>query len=143
MSDFKRVKVPIMSTSQLMGWLVPRLKKLKEALEGGKLPEKVDSEGIWQCNGYCPFTKFCWPKEVPKASELKKRKKNQKPTPFPKLWKGGKGEQIAGFVPALCSYEDMGKAKAIETYATYAALMLNYPQDIKLILSHRRRLQRC
>ena len=73
MSNVKRVKVPVMSIHQLMGWLVPRLKKLKAALNGGKLPKKVGSEGIWQCDGYCPFTKFCWPKGVPKPSELKKK----------------------------------------------------------------------
>jgi len=75
MSNVKRIAVPIMSTPSLMGWLVPRLKKLKEALEGGKLPEKADSEGVWQCDGYCPFTNFCWPKGAPKASELKKKER--------------------------------------------------------------------
>ncbi len=73
MSEVKRIKVSIMSTPQLMGWLVPRLKKLKEALNGGKLPEKADSEGVWQCDGYCPFTKLCWPNGVPKAEELRKK----------------------------------------------------------------------
>jgi hypothetical protein len=75
MSDVKRVRVEIMSTPSLMGWLVPRLKKLKEALNGGKLPEKADSEGVWQCNGYCFFTKLCWPEGVPTVSELKRREK--------------------------------------------------------------------
>jgi CRISPR/Cas system-associated exonuclease Cas4 (RecB family) len=75
MSDVKRVKVEVMSTPSLMGWLVPRLKKLKEALDGGKLPEKANSEGVWQCNGYCPFSEFCWPKGVPTISELKRREK--------------------------------------------------------------------
>jgi CRISPR/Cas system-associated exonuclease Cas4 (RecB family) len=73
MSNVRRIKVPVMSTPSLMGWLVPRLKKLKEALNGGKLPEKADSEGVWQCDGYCPFTKLCWPNGVPKAAELKKK----------------------------------------------------------------------
>jgi CRISPR/Cas system-associated exonuclease Cas4 (RecB family) len=75
MSDVKRVKVPVMKTRKLMGWLVPRLKKLKAALNGGKLPEKVGSEGVWQCDGYCFFTNFCWPKGVPKPWELKKKEK--------------------------------------------------------------------
>ena len=73
MSNVKRIKVEVMDTRSLMGWLVPRLKKLKEALEGGKLPEKADSEGVWQCDGYCPFTSLCWPKGVPKPWELKKK----------------------------------------------------------------------
>ena len=73
MSEVKRVKVEVMSTPALMGWLVPRLKKLKEALEGGKLPERADSEGVWQCNGYCSFSEFCWPNGVPKPWELKRR----------------------------------------------------------------------
>lgn len=78
MSDVKRVQVPVMSTPSLMGWLVPRLKKLETALNGGKLPEKADSEGVWQCNGYCPFTKLCWPEGVPKASALKKKEEVKK-----------------------------------------------------------------
>lgn len=73
MSEVKRVEVEVMNTSSLMGWLVPRLKKLREALDGGKLPEKANSEGVWQCNGYCSFTSFCWPKGVPKPWELKKQ----------------------------------------------------------------------
>lgn len=73
MSEVKRIRVPVMSTPSLVGWLVPRLKKLKTALDGGKLPERAGSDGVWQCNGYCPFTEFCWPKGVPAASELKKK----------------------------------------------------------------------
>lgn len=73
MSNVKRVKVEVMSIPSLMGWLVPRLKKLKDALNGGKLPEKVDSEGVWQCDGYCPFTSYCWPNGVPKPWKLKKK----------------------------------------------------------------------
>ena len=73
MSEVKRIKVPVMSTSKLTGWLVPRLKKLKTALDGGILPEKATSDGLWQCNGYCYFTKKCWPKGVPAPSELKKK----------------------------------------------------------------------
>lgn len=75
MSEVKRVRVPVMNTLSLTGWLVPRLKKLKTALDGGKLPEKAGSDGVWQCNGYCPFTKLCWLEGAPKASELKKKEK--------------------------------------------------------------------
>ncbi len=73
MSEVKRIDVPITSTPSLMGWLIPRLKKLKTALDGGKLPEKVESDGLWQCNGYCHFTKRCWPDGVPAPSELRKK----------------------------------------------------------------------
>lgn len=73
MSDVKRVPVAVMDTRSLMGWLVPRLKKLKDALEGGKLPERTDSEGVWQCDGYCPFTAGCWPNGVPKPWVLKRK----------------------------------------------------------------------
>jgi len=73
MSEVKRVKVPVMSTPKLTGWLIPRLKKLKTALDGGKLPEKVKSDGLWQCNGYCHFTDYCWPKGVPSPAELRKK----------------------------------------------------------------------
>lgn len=66
MSNIKRVRVPLIDNHTLMDWLVPRLKELKEALEGGKLPERTDSKGIWQCDGYCPFTNLCWPKGIPK-----------------------------------------------------------------------------
>jgi len=65
MNRVKRVPVEVMTTRQLMGWLVPRLKVLKAALEGGKLPKRVASEGVWQCDGYCPFTDDCWPKGCP------------------------------------------------------------------------------
>jgi len=75
MSNVRRVRVDVMSTPSLMGWLVPRLKKLKVALNGGNLPEKANSDGVWQCNGYCPFTKFCWPNGVPRASELKQKER--------------------------------------------------------------------
>lgn len=64
MSNVKRVKVELMDKRKLVDWLVPRLKKLKGALEGGKLPERIGSEGVWQCDGYCPFTKICWPKGI-------------------------------------------------------------------------------
>lgn len=73
MSNVKRLKVEVMDVKSLMGWLVPRLKKLKEAQDGGKLPDRVNSDGVWQCDGYCPFTSFCWPNGVPKPWELKKR----------------------------------------------------------------------
>ncbi len=73
MSDVKRVKVEVMNTPSLMGWLVPRLKKLSEALDGGKLPDRADSDGVWQCDGYCPFTDQCWPNGVPKPCVLKKK----------------------------------------------------------------------
>ena len=73
MSNVKRVPVEVMDTKSLMGWLVPRLKKLRDALDGGKLPERANSEEVWQCNGYCTFTDLCWPNGVPKPWELKKR----------------------------------------------------------------------
>lgn len=73
MSNVKRVSIPVMDSRTLMGWLVPRLKKLRAALDGGRLPERVNSEGVWQCDGYCPFPRLCWPKGVPKPWELKKR----------------------------------------------------------------------
>lgn len=73
MSNVKRLKVEVMDISSLMGWLVPRLKKLRDARNGGKLPDRANSSGVWQCDGYCPFTGYCWPHGVPKPWELKKR----------------------------------------------------------------------
>lgn len=73
MSDVKRVKVEVTETRSLIGWLVPRLRQLKSSLDGGKLAEKVNSQGLWQCDGYCSFTDFCWPKGVPKPWELRKK----------------------------------------------------------------------
>lgn len=78
MSQVKRVKAEVMSTPSLMGWLVPRLKKLSLALDGGKLPEKADSTGVWQCDGYCFFTDYCWPRGVPKPWSLKKQEDSRK-----------------------------------------------------------------
>ncbi len=74
MSSVKRIEVEVMGTKKLLDWLVPRIRELKIAFDGGKLPERVGSDGLWQCNGYCPFTKFCWPKGVPKPRELKEKK---------------------------------------------------------------------
>jgi len=78
MSDVKRVKVEVMKTRRVLGWLIPRLKKLKIALDGGRLPEKVGSDGIWQCDGYCHFTGFCWPNGVPSAEHLKRMEQAKK-----------------------------------------------------------------
>ncbi len=73
MSNVKRLCVEVMDTKNLMGWMVPRMKNLKTAMDGGKLPGKANSEGVWQCNGYCPFTELCWPNGAPKPWELRKR----------------------------------------------------------------------
>ena len=73
MSEVKRVAVEVMDTRKLMGWLVPRLRKLKDALEGGHLPPRVGPDGLWQCNGYCSFTKRCWPKGTPSAAALRRK----------------------------------------------------------------------
>ncbi len=55
-------------------WLFgTRARILKRGLEGGHLPGRVGPEGLWQCNGYCPFTKFCWPKGVPRSDDLRQR----------------------------------------------------------------------
>lgn len=71
MSSVKRINVEVMESKKLLGWMVPRIMKLKIAFDGRKLPERVGSDGLWQCDGYCPFTKLCWPKGVPKPRELK------------------------------------------------------------------------
>jgi CRISPR/Cas system-associated exonuclease Cas4 (RecB family) len=70
MSEVLRVPVKVMDLHKLMGWLVPRVKTLKAAFEGGKLPDRVGPEGLWQCNGYCSFTERCWPRGVPAPAEL-------------------------------------------------------------------------
>ena len=73
MSDVKRVPVEVMDTQDLMKWLVPRVTQLKTALSGGKLPPKAHSDGLWQCNGYCSFTSYCWPDGVPKRTRPAKK----------------------------------------------------------------------
>ena len=77
MSEVKRVKVKPMDNRVLVAWLIPRIEKLKTGLQGGPLPERADSEGVWQCNGYCPFSELCWPEGVPTASELKRIEQEQ------------------------------------------------------------------
>ena len=79
MSKVKKVKVELISQEELVHWLTPRLTVLKKGLDGGKLPEKVDKEGIWQCDGFCPFTRICWPKGVPKSWKGKKKGKTKSP----------------------------------------------------------------
>ena len=73
MSEVKRIEVEVMDVHKLIGWLVPRVKKLKESLEGGALPKRVGPDGRWQCNGYCSFTDRCWPRGLPTAAELRKK----------------------------------------------------------------------
>jgi len=75
MSSVKRINVEVMDEKNLLRWLVPRIEKLKVAFNGGKLPERVGPDGLWQCNGYCPFTKFCWPEGVPSLKNLEENKK--------------------------------------------------------------------
>jgi hypothetical protein len=78
MSEVRRAKVKVMDIHKLMGWLVPRVKKLKEGLEEGRLPERAGPDGLWQCNGYCSFTERCWPTGVPSPAELRRREEKAK-----------------------------------------------------------------
>lgn len=75
MSEVRRVAVEVMNSHKLMGWLVPRVKKLKAALDGGRLPAKVGPDGLWQCNGYCSFTERCWPRGVPTPEGLRRKER--------------------------------------------------------------------
>jgi len=78
MSEVKRVSVEVMDTRKLIGWLVPRVRSLKDALDGGRLPPRVGADGLWQCNGYCSFTKRCWPSGTPSAATLRRREAKTK-----------------------------------------------------------------
>lgn len=73
MSDVLRVPVEVMPARQVVSWLWPRVKKLRAALDGGRLPPRVGPEGLWQCKGYCSFTDHCWPKGVPTSEELRRK----------------------------------------------------------------------
>lgn len=73
MSEVRRTPVAVMDVHELMGWLVPRVKALKAAVEGGRLPDRVGPDGLWQCNGYCSFTERCWPRGVPTPAELRRK----------------------------------------------------------------------
>jgi CRISPR/Cas system-associated exonuclease Cas4 (RecB family) len=73
MSEVKRAAVEVMPTRKLMGWLVPRVKRLRAALEGGRLPPRVGPDGLWQCGGYCSFSERCWPRGVPSREELRRK----------------------------------------------------------------------
>lgn len=77
MSAVKRVKVQVMDHRALVAWLIPRIEKLKTAFQGGPLPEKADSESVWQCNGYCPFAELCWPEGVPTPAQLKRQEQKE------------------------------------------------------------------
>jgi hypothetical protein len=72
MSEVKRVPVEVMDIPKLLGWLTPRVQKLKESLDGHGLPPRTGSEGLWQCRGYCSFTDRCWPEGVPSSTPLKR-----------------------------------------------------------------------
>ena len=78
MSEVKRVQVNVMNQRKLMGWLIPRVRKLRASLEGLALPPRVGPDGLWQCNGYCSFTNRCWPKGVPTAAALRRGEERAK-----------------------------------------------------------------
>jgi hypothetical protein len=77
MSEVRRVAVEVMPTRKLMGWLVPRVKRLRAALEGGRLPPRVGPDGLWQCGGYCSFSERCWPRGVPRREELRRKEEEE------------------------------------------------------------------
>jgi len=73
MSEVRRANVEVMDIRSLLSWLAPRAKKLKDGLENGRLPPKAGPDGLWQCRGYCSFTKQCWPEGVPTPAELRRK----------------------------------------------------------------------
>jgi CRISPR/Cas system-associated exonuclease Cas4 (RecB family) len=73
MNTVKRIAVPRMKLQRVTAYVAARAKVLKRGLDGGKLPARVGPEGLWQCNGYCPFTNFCWPKGVPTPEALREK----------------------------------------------------------------------
>jgi hypothetical protein len=75
MNTVKRINVPLTNARSVVGLVGTRARILKRGLDGVNLPGRVGPEGLWQCNGYCPFTKFCWPKGVPTPEELRKKKR--------------------------------------------------------------------
>ncbi len=75
MNTVKRVSVPLMDPRSVVGFIATRARILKRGLDGGHLPGRVGPEGLWQCNGYCPFTRFCWPRGVPRPDELRKKQR--------------------------------------------------------------------
>jgi CRISPR/Cas system-associated exonuclease Cas4 (RecB family) len=78
MSNVLRVPVDVMSVHKVLSWLVPRVKKLRAALDSGPLPPRVGPDGLWQCNGYCSFTDSCWPKGVPTPKELRRKEETKR-----------------------------------------------------------------
>lgn len=77
MDTVKRVTVPIKNLQRVTSFVAARARVLKRGLDGGKLPSRVGPDGLWQCNGYCHFSKFCWPKGVPTPEELQAREQAQ------------------------------------------------------------------
>ena len=70
MDTVKRLAVSVMDLRRVAAFVSVRTRVLKRGLDGGTLPARVGPDGLWQCNGYCYFTKFCWPKGVPTPDEL-------------------------------------------------------------------------
>lgn len=77
METTKRIQVPLMDLRGVTAFVAARTKVLRRGVSDGKLPAKVGPEGLWQCNGYCPFTKFCWPNGVPSAQELREKEQSK------------------------------------------------------------------
>lgn len=71
MNTVRRMSVPLMEPRSVVGFVATRARLLKRGLDGGRLPGRVGPDGLWQCNGYCPFTNFCWPKGVPTSEALR------------------------------------------------------------------------
>jgi hypothetical protein len=77
METVKRIAVPVMDLRRVAAFAAARTRVLKRGLDGGKLPARVHPDGLWQCNGYCYFTKLCWPNGVPTPEELEQKEHAQ------------------------------------------------------------------
>ena len=49
---------------------------LKNALDGGLLPDRVDADGLWQCS-WCAFPDKCWPKGIPTPAQLREKQETK------------------------------------------------------------------
>jgi CRISPR/Cas system-associated exonuclease Cas4 (RecB family) len=70
------VPVELMPRRAVVAKVAGRVSSLKRALEGRKLPPKVDADGLWQCH-FCSHDTFCWRKGIPKPEEFRDRQKRK------------------------------------------------------------------
>ncbi|MDI6813923.1 MAG: hypothetical protein QMC90_01920 [Dehalococcoidales bacterium] len=99
MKGTKRYPVATMPLKQVEEFIVPRVRMLRAALDGGDLPPQVEGDGLWQCWGYCSFSHHpdCWGEAGPPERNRRETKKESRKRAIRRSYarkaKGGQSER--------------------------------------------------